>query len=309
MYPCTHPSWLKLWYAHYIDDVEPLLITILDKNDCVRAIAPMMRLRKSYEGHHAGTVMFAAFTTVDYADILFDEFADKEKVVEGIIRSVNSGKVVFQNLRSDSQTCKILLESSKFKVEVTNCTDAPYLKYSDLSDGGVDEYIGKERIRVLKKRLRAAKKLGVEYYIDMDITSINTLWFAGQSAELQKRGLLEKNIESNFNDPRLTCFYVDVLDEFHRLKYLSVSYAMCRDRLVAFQVAMKLNRTVYAWITAYNREYGRASPSVNILYNLIKKYQGLGFDTVDLMKGEELYKTKWCTRKIGVCDYSVGLAI
>jgi CelD/BcsL family acetyltransferase involved in cellulose biosynthesis len=84
---------------------------------------------------------------------------------------------------------------------------------------------------------------------------------------------------------------------------LSCLYA--DDALIAVHLGLRSGSTLHSQFPAFDRRYFRYSPGMVLLFRIIEAAAEQGIATIDLGKGEEPYKARFCTGAVGVGSGSV----
>lgn len=299
--PSTHPFWLFTWYEQFLLDVDPLLC-VWSNEDVIYTIAPMMRLRKDHGAFKKGSILFAAYHTADYAEILASDENSLAHSFSTILQTFGEGPLIFQNVRSDSATASLVKGLGK-KMRIISEVKAPYLSMEATNGQRFDSFISNKRHAEVRRRKKLAENTGVEFFYNACLTEDEFYWFCGQSAYLQKQGLEARGIISSYSDPRRVAFYTCLLKRMSSSHLVRISYAKLGPRLLAFAVGFAINGTLYQWATAYDKECSRLALGSSLLYEIIQRGYAAGVTEVDLMKGEEEYKQIWTTGYRKVTTY------
>ncbi len=148
---------------------------------------------------------------------------------------------------------------------------------------------GSEQIKkVANLRRRIERELGTLRFVVHNATcdALNVLmgWKSNQYVESGTidvfshrwaRGLLRRLLETRTAGfmGALSCLYVD-------------------DRLVAAHMGMRSRTNWHYWFPSYDREFARYSPGLMLLLAMAETAPSLGLNTIDLGKGEALYKNR-----------------
>jgi len=79
------------------------------------------------------------------------------------------------------------------------------------------------------------------------------------------------------------------------------------DKLVAAHLGMSSRHVMHWWFPAYDRELGRYSPGLALLYTMAQQAADQGITRIDLGKGDEDYKFKMATHIDQVADGCVDV--
>jgi CelD/BcsL family acetyltransferase involved in cellulose biosynthesis len=85
---------------------------------------------------------------------------------------------------------------------------------------------------------------------------------------------------------------------------VSVLYA--GDTPVSVHCGMRSEKVLHWWLSAYDQEYGRFSPGSLLLYKILEAAPSMGLHTIDLGKGDALYKDRFKNGEIPVAEGSIA---
>jgi CelD/BcsL family acetyltransferase involved in cellulose biosynthesis len=78
------------------------------------------------------------------------------------------------------------------------------------------------------------------------------------------------------------------------------------DMLLAIHFGMRSKKTWHYWFPTYNPAYGDYSPGLILIQQMAAHAAELGVDTIELGKGDYLFKQRFSTSTIGVARAIVG---
>ncbi len=81
-----------------------------------------------------------------------------------------------------------------------------------------------------------------------------------------------------------------------------VSALYCGDRLIAAHMGMRSATVWHYWFPVYDREYELYSPGLLLLTDMCRAAEGLGLRSIDLGKGDALYKQRLANSGIEIAE-------
>jgi CelD/BcsL family acetyltransferase involved in cellulose biosynthesis len=79
------------------------------------------------------------------------------------------------------------------------------------------------------------------------------------------------------------------------------------DRLIAVHMGMRSHSVWHYWFPTYDREASKFSPGIILLLRMAEAAQGLGVRSIDLGKGETLYKDRLASDAVALIEGRISL--
>lgn len=194
--------------------------------------------------------------------------------------------------------------SPDFDPWISSRRASPYLDVS----GGLDGYLGrasrsgKDNMGQARRRTaKAGRELGPVRFtadtIDPDLLD--------RVIELKRGQYRATGARDYFDDPRRA----DLLHRLLRTRdgsfggVLSTMHA--GPNLVAAHFGLRAGSVLHWWFPVYDSQYGSLAPGWMLLRELVMAAPGLGFDRIDLGRGDDEYKRRAKTGETTVCQGTV----
>ncbi|QDU27341.1 hypothetical protein ETAA8_24280 [Anatilimnocola aggregata] len=208
------------------------------------------------------------------------------------------------------------LKSWKFDHLLTSQVEfAPYLwtransPYIDLAQGFAAYEAGRRgensELSTIKRKLKKMEREIGPARLEWKSASREDLqkllrWKSEQYARTGLRDLFSIDWIRNFVDQLL------LRDDPNLTGLLTCLYA--GDRLVAAHLGMSCRHVMHWWFPSYDRELGRYSPGMSLIYLISQQANQHGITRIDLGKGDEDYKFRLASGSDEVAEGSVDLS-
>jgi CelD/BcsL family acetyltransferase involved in cellulose biosynthesis len=176
--------------------------------------------------------------------------------------------------------------------------------------GGFDGYCAKRRAdgskhidRLLYKSRRMQRQQGDVHfeYDSRDLPALEQV-IVWKRAQCRRTGVFDFLAERRNTDLLRTIFATRTEGFAGILSVLRVG-----DRIAAAHFGMRSRDTLHYWFPAYETALGKHSPGEILLAELIRSAAASGLVHLDLGKGDDQYKDRFCTHVIPVTEGAVAV--
>ncbi len=288
------PAWLLPWWHCFAQDLRALAIS---RNGALLAFLP---LYLCHDGYGASQLLLLGVGTTDYLDGLFAPACTTENVAAGL-RFVCAGggweTFCASQLRPHSLLAKALESiSGTAQFEGESCSQAPAVCFAEMP------LKVRRNVRTYRNR---AMRLGVLELAQADSANWRVAFddlVRLHSARWQCRG--EPGV---FADERVVQWHREALPILKDRGLLRLHSLRVKGETAAVLYALvdppwRPQRTAYFYLSAYAPEFAALSPGTLLLAMAIDRAAEEGVKTVDMLRGDELYKQFWHpeqTRTVG----------
>ncbi len=283
-------DWIKPWMDIFLCHNDKLKTVLVKKDGTPVGIAPFVLVRDKRIITPAGSGY------VDYSGLVLPSSPEIiEKVIKALL-GINGWDVLeLKSFPVFDPVGRLIRESAeKNGLGVLEYPDnvCPFIRLW----GTYDKYMKKRfsskfrnRIRRMEKRLKA---LGTHRYeIFKQARNLNPI--------LEKISRIEENSWKGmrktgiFSTDKKRRFYFDVIKNMAIENKLLIHLQWLGDILISYRIGFKANEKYYDYNLAFNPDFGKYSPGLLSLNNLLQYLYENEFKTFDFLKGGEKYKNLW----------------
>jgi len=295
--PFQSPAWLLPWWHCFTQELRALVIS---RSGELVAFLPFYLC---HNAPGASQLLLLGVGTTDYLDGLFAPVCTTQDVASGLrFLGATEGwdMLCASQLRPHSLLAKALESvSGAAQFEGESCSQAPAARLQEMP------LKVRRNVRTYRNR---AMRLGRLELAQADSTN----WSAAfddlvrlHSARWQCRG--EPGV---FADERVVQWHraaLPILEDRGMLRLLSLRV---NGETVAVLYALvdppwRRQRTAYLYLSAYALEFAELSPGTLLLAMAIDRAAEEGVKTVDMLRGDELYKQFWHPERTGTLGFSL----
>lgn len=296
-------EWLSTWWRIYGSGKKLRVITAVDENGDLVAIAPLyQRFRKACPGLTIREVRFLGTgedVSPDYLDIIVKrgwEAAAPRAILQHL---VNEGGWVLLNLTdipAGSVSSSFLQHSAMdlgLKTFVSECAICPYIELpSDWESylGG----LGSSSRDNLKRRTKNLEKRYMTRHVIWQSTDGLDVAM-DKLAELHTTRWESKTDRHGFSTEKYREFHKAVARSFAEKGWLQLSGLELDGRIAGMYYEYRYNNKLYYYQAGFNPAYADLSPGLVLRGYIIRKAIAEGLTEIDLLKGAYEHKYRWTT--------------
>ncbi len=289
------PSWLSPWWCHYGSGRRLALVAAFDDTTPV-AFAPLMVQIKL----GIPWVSFLGTPQSDYADFLVNEQrVSREEAIHSILTClvtwVPGALIDLQQIPETSPSVRLVqswakkhrLHCTAFAQDLCPVISLPQTLaayHGQLKKGFLAD------IRRGERRLRERGTVRIVDHLtptDGDWTTLKD-----EMTELQSQRMRAKGQIPMWQGP-MGSFVKDVLQSSNRDGCLRLTGLYLNEHLIAYEMCFLHRRSIYSWSRAFANNYKNTGPGKIALLHVLSEGIREGRQTLDLLRGEEGYKTFW----------------
>lgn len=195
----------------------------------------------------------------------------------------------------------ILADFAQFEASKYHDDESPYL---DLSQG-FDHYAAEVQANgssIIKKSAQYSRK------VERDIGPIRLVWRCEDDLVFNLLDEWKSLLYAHTAAPNI--FRIDwIRDLLMKLRdYDSPEFSglltglYAGDELLAVHLGMQSGNVLHWWLPTYNPEFSKHSPGTILLTEVAKRAGERGIERIDLGKGPETYKQRYCTGSTGLIE-------
>ncbi len=301
----TSWEWNSLWWKHFGDGNELLVLTVEDEGEII-GIAPLMAVPGSIPLLTRPVVTFFGGVLADYAGFLISR--KRKEVLRSMIEFlqgqnrfgvINFGRIC--ETSPDYMPLKDVIDSLESRCVVSVSNVNPALRIENTWD----EYfrsVSKGVRQDIRTSHNRAKTEGGIIFEDHDEAKPEIM---EQFFRLHKERQADKIGKSIFESKEVREFINELAASFSSMKWLDISILRLKDRVVSIVFAFRHNGEFYYWIPVFDSNFSKYSPGKVHLYYLLMQCFEQKFTRFDLMRGGEPYKLKWSNSELISYDVKI----
>lgn len=281
--PSLNPYWILAWWETFGKDAN-IFIVYLEINEVLVLLLPLRIDSKNGKK----VLEFFSYNCSDYLEAVYQEKTDEKdyiKLFDYIFSSIDFDEIRFDNLLTGNfynHFSKYLLSKGiGFKIEVKE-------KISKilLNNNFIKKFENRKRDEYYRKKVKLESKGKLEFkYINTYNQEQLESLFSISNDNWSRRG-----VYAPFNEIERRNFMHKLCSYFSSSGNLSIYLLYHNNLLIAYRLGFKLGNIYYDWNTSYDYNYGKYSPGIILLNELIKHSIKNSILEIDFMKGNETYK-------------------
>lgn len=286
-------EWAEASCRHLGDRARPV-IAIARCRERLVGVAPMMIAPVKPWGRQ---LKFLGLIDPDYGDFLASR-EDHERIIaalwRGLLREAGFDGVDLSGVCEDAgclpATRTVLSEAGQLTDEVV----AQYL-FVEL-EGDFERYFKsrskktRQQINYYRNRL-GREHVGINFWRrgSVDADTLCRMFDIHAARWRSKIGI------GMFDHQHIRLFFLDLADSLSRRGWLDVAGVDCEGELIGFRFGIRLQGTLFDYITAFHPDYADYRLGSLLLEHVIRGCFDAGLRRFDFMIGSEPYKEKWAT--------------
>lgn len=293
-------EWLSSWWRVFGKGRQQRILLARDKGKIV-AIAPLMRTK--YHFLHFGNLAKIELIGCPQSDynnfILVDKETNCLKLFfDRLIGSKDWDCLELREIPESSVSVDVLrrldFEKSVGKLQERQISVCPYMSLPSSIDILVGRFKGDMRRNLRRRMKRLGEKFRVEFKTQDDFDSVEeamNIFF-----KLHQKRWRTKGVSGVFAGKALQDFHFNVARLFNEKGWLGLYFLTVNDDPIGAIYSFDYEQKKYEYLTGFDPTYSKYSVGNLLRLHVAEDCIRRGFREYDLMRGDELYKSKWCTK-------------
>lgn len=302
--PFQSPQWLLPWWRQFGSD--DLRVALLRREGQVIGLLPLYVYAEPANGERK--LMLLGVGTSDYLDGVFAPACAVEDVaaaLEHVLGEPGWDVLSLSQLRPESklaQAVRLVSGEPAAKFETEFCSRVPAVRYAELPQ--------KIRRNAMYYRNRAHRAGELELVF---ANEANCLEAFEEFVRLHTARWNERGESGVMADPRVLAWHREALPLLARAEMLRLGSLRLNGETMAMSyglvdVAGRSARCEYVYLTAFSMECAELRPGTLLLAEVMDAAAAEGVETVDLLRGEESYKSLWHAERVATMGFSLRAA-
>ena len=296
----TLKQWLLTWWKCYGYNKKLRLYILLDENDGVDAIFPLM-LR-----NEGGEIILSQLcdSCSDYYKVICNPYSfDKIKeLLSYILRNEVFDKFTISNLRLDDQNTKLLIRAA-FGANEKVTVSIKEKNYFIYTIGKYEDYFAMKS-KNFRHKLNHIRKNGINYKFDIIfeydekiLDDLIKLHCEKWNSDMQV---------SVFWDQRRMLFLKQICEEYAKMDLLRIFVLKDENNIIAYRLGFLYKNVYYDWNTSYDIAYKDMSVGILLCDHIVRYCFSENIKEFDFLRGEEDYKKKFATDNRELLQLDIG---
>lgn len=288
-------EWLSTWWRHFGTERKPLLL--LGREDKhLSAIAPLMISTHRARFIALNLIQFMGTGLSDYSNLILA--GNKRRMLNSIFDFLDEQKVKWdmmdlRNIPSDTGTVQLLesIANERGHATITRESAVQRIDLSDTWEAHFRKLSPNMRKQLLQNQRHAEREYSVGFRCVKDPSrSIGTFLetYRGWLAERHKQSAL---FDIPIND--VGEFLADFTHRFAEKGWIHLSFMTFDQNPVSSFFGFIYDKSYYVYMTSWDRKYAYFGVGNLHLMNITRHCIELGLKELDLLRGDERYKTRW----------------
>jgi len=292
-------EWLSAWWKHFHNG-KRLLILLLEENDQVQAIAPLMlsKIKLPFVGM-IKKIEFLGTPHSDYHGFIVRK--SEPETLRTVFRYLNDNFIdwdwielmeVPESTQIPEFARRIIGEISNLKIKERVCNLCPYLPLSPSFDLSQTNMSGRSRRNLNRsyRKFREKYTVNLQRYGEAGFSveqAMKTFFALHQERWSMENspGIFRTAREETMN------FHMDVAHSFAEKDWLGTHFLMANGEPVSALYSFEYNRRMFSYLTGFNPAYADYSVGNLTIMLCLEKIAKRGFREFDFMRGIEAYKS------------------
>lgn len=302
----TH-EWVLCWWRHFGQyrpsgaKIERLLLAVRSEDGQLCGLAPFIITRYSFFGIPLRVVGFLGEGTSDYSDLIVSRSVNKDLVCDTLIMFLADqgwrwDVIDLRNLYADSNTLRLLKDAATRAGWSDSVDLESFCRYIPIQ-GEWDAYYSQcssaAGRRAHRKEWRRLNTVGPAEIKFVDAPS-DLYAFLEMLAEVESHHPDIENARPGF---MRTYPFRPFIEEFLFYAapndWLKVALLECSGLVVAYYLSFLYKGRYYAYLTSYRKDFKRFGVGRLTFIHMLEHFWNSGADEIDLLRGEERYKSSW----------------
>jgi CelD/BcsL family acetyltransferase involved in cellulose biosynthesis len=282
------PEWNRVWWEEFGANKDLFFLT-MERGEDVVALVPLYR--KKEDGRKVLRFL-GGIDLTDYLGPICSE-SDRDEVADTLVEWLMTTEIEWDEL--DAHNMPVPLGFAEYLVDRADRRDVHFsLEQEETSavlllpeswDSYLEQLKSKERHELKRKRRRIERE-----HPDTRIrrTTDETLEVDLKLFVEMHRGA--EGMKGHFMRPEIATFFERVAHAFAPIGWLRMDFLEIGDRAIASSFGFELDDRFYLYNSAYEPEFGRLSPGLVLVSELVKGAIASDTRVFDFLRGPERYK-------------------
>jgi CelD/BcsL family acetyltransferase involved in cellulose biosynthesis len=285
-------EWLSACWKHFGNGVR-LLILLVEDEDNIVGIAPLMYSVHEMFGLRRGTIEFIGTGASDYCNFILAEKAGEcidlfIKYLENIAEKWDCVKLT--DVPENAECLPYLRKFSKVLKRIHEC---PYVLLPESYEKFLMNLSRNQRKNIYRTSRRAEETFKVEF---TDYSEPQTFYEGMQYLfDLHQKRWRSRGLPGIFADERARAFNLDIANLFSERRWLCLFLMRLSGKPVAAAYGFKYQSEFYEYISGFDPMYHKYNVGNLLRAHMISKLVQEGIVKFDFMRGAEEYKDRWNT--------------
>jgi CelD/BcsL family acetyltransferase involved in cellulose biosynthesis len=282
------PEWNRVWWEEFGANKDLFLLT-MERGEDVVALIPLYRKK---EDDRRVLRFLGGIDLTDYLGPICAE-SDRDEVAETLVEWLMTTEIEWDEF--DAHNMPVPLGFAEYLVDRADRRDVHFsLEQEETSavlllpeswDSYLEQLKSKERHELKRKRRRIERE-----HPDVRIrrTTDETLEVDLKLFVEMHRGA--EGMKGHFMRPEIATFFERVAHAFAPIGWLRMDFLEIGDRAIASSFGFELDDSFYLYNSAYEPDFGRLSPGLVLVSELVKGAIASDTRVFDFLRGPERYK-------------------
>jgi CelD/BcsL family acetyltransferase involved in cellulose biosynthesis len=288
-------EWVSTWWRNF-NEGKKLRVIYIEQDGRVIALAPMMYSVDSHFGLRTGTIEFLGSPQSDYNNFLISE---RQEECQGLFiqylekSTENWALIDLQHVPSNADH----MDGIKDLLHCRPMCDCYYIPLPSSYDAFLKGLGSSVRYKLRKDARRLSDAFDVTFE---DCSGKESVEY-GMSClfSLHQKRWLEKGQKGAFNEANLRNFHQDIAKIFGEKGWLNLKLLKISGKPIAAIYGFKYGGKFYQYLNGLdpNPQYFKYGIGNQLMAHNIADCIDCGLREVDLLRGDEPYKTRWTQYK------------
>lgn len=288
-------AWAMLWWKFLSGSHDRLRVIRIIKDEKIIGLAPMFLTTAKWGPLNARVIAQAGFATGEYVDLLLPDPDCAHVLLERLLDFDDWDVCSLNRLPNVSSTLpKIKTAAKKLGLWVLAEPEqaCPFLELKD----GYEPFMGKRFSSKFRSRIRRMtrhlQKMGEHRFeIIRDPASVDAVF--EKIINLEKISWKGREGKGLFTDPAKQKFFYEIAMTLAHSKCCAIHLQWLDNRLLSYHFGFIAQNQYYDYSLAFDPEFGKYSPGLLSLADLLNQCFDAGLSRLDFLRGAENYKALW----------------
>ncbi len=296
-------DWVDAWWRHY-GSGNKMVVLMVQEDGKPLALAPMMKTRYRLPGlGRIRKIQFLGSPISDYHNFIIvrDEYRCLRSIVGYLLDNFEDCDWIELNELPDSSTTLDSIRSlgsdlsGRLSLRERVCNVCPYIPLPRSFDALMKGLDGRWRhnLNRFSRRIRNDHAVELKRYDEMDMSLTEAM---DAFIKLHQMRWIGKGMPGEFKEASFREFHLDVARRFAEKDQLGLYFLTADGIPVSAEYNFEMGRRASSYLSGFDPAFSRyAVGNVTVLMTL-DRYIRRGFETYDLLRGNEPYKFQWTSK-------------
>ncbi|NWG11069.1 GNAT family N-acetyltransferase [Candidatus Bathyarchaeota archaeon] len=271
---------------------------VAKEKDEMVAVAPLMMSKYSAAFCNMKKIEFIGTPTSDYnIFILRDNKLDYVKsILDYLVQRSDWDIIELRDIPETAASLKFLKEiavssSQKFKGEISTCSICPYLPLPSSFEVFMKNMSKNRRWRLKNNLAKLKANYKVELKSYSDFGSVREAMEA--LIKLHQERWESKRMPGMLASSDIQNFHMEVAEKFAQKGWLGLYFLTADGQPISGEHSFEYNKKIYHYLTGLSPSFLEYRVGHLMLLSVLESGIKRGFNEIDMLRGEEPYKTEW----------------